>query len=128
MARYLNAYFQIQPRERQHRFNDLDVHDPFHRTARPDGDEETELAIKAIRGKVFKTDDGEGPYRVRDGDVGTENCAYKSHRVVPGEYAVYFNPVNEGEVDENEVDSFWWNWLKDHIELVESDSDIMDSE
>ena len=78
MARYLNAYFQIQPRERQHRFNDLDVHDPFHRTARPDGDEETELAIKAIRGKVFKTDDGEGPYRVRDGDVGTENCAYKA--------------------------------------------------
>ena len=117
VARYLNAYFQIQPRERKHRFNDLDVHDPFSRGDCPNGNARTELKIESIRGKIFKTDDGEGPYRVRNGDADTENCAFKPHRVVSGEYAVYFNPVTDGVVDENEVDSFWWNWLKDHIRL-----------
>ena len=119
-ARYLNAYFQIQPRERQHRFNDLDVHDPFERGDRPDSNPRTEVSIESIRGKAFNTDDGEGPYRVRDGDVGTDNCAFKPHRVVSGEYAVYYNPVNDGIVDENELGLFWWNWLKNHIQLVES--------
>ena len=76
IARYLNAYFQIQPRERQHRFSDLDVHDPFERGDRPDSNPRTEVSIESIRGKTFNTDDGEGPYRVRDGDVGTDNCAF----------------------------------------------------
>ena len=95
----------------------MDVHDPFSRGDCPNGNARTELKIESIRGKIFKTDDGEGPYRVRNGDADTENCAFKPHRVVSGEYAVYFNPVTDGVVDENEVDSFWWNWLKDHIRL-----------